>query len=85
MLLVARRDAIGRRFLPSVNPIVNPTLDSGRLTFRNAAVDAAVGARPKGYLAGAPVSAWEAPIAAYFRSRNGGWSLVGLERPPKGL
>lgn len=41
--IAARRDAIARRYLPLVNPIVNPALDpSGRLTFANAAVDAGV-------------------------------------------
>ncbi len=48
--LIKRRDAIARAFLPAVNPIVDPALDrSGQLTFRNAAVDARVGERPRGY------------------------------------
>ena len=44
-----RRDAIVRRYLPAVNPIVDVRLDSGRLTFRNAAVDAGVAAAPSEY------------------------------------
>ena len=44
-LLVGRREAILRRYLPAVNPVSDPALDaSGRLTFRNAAVDAGVAA-----------------------------------------
>jgi hypothetical protein len=51
-VLVKRRDAIGRAYLPSVNPIVDPRLDaSGGLTFANAAVDAGLADRPTGYRA----------------------------------
>jgi hypothetical protein len=47
-----RRIRILQTFLPKVNPIVDPALDSeGRLTFRNAAVDAAVADRAHGYRA----------------------------------
>jgi hypothetical protein len=47
-----RRLRILQTFLPKVNPIVDPALDrSGRLTFRNAAVDAAVADRAPGYRA----------------------------------
>jgi hypothetical protein len=47
-----RRDAILRAYLPAVNPIVEPSLDSaGVLTFRNAAVDADVARSPRGYRA----------------------------------
>jgi hypothetical protein len=50
--LAARRDAIGRAYLTAVNPIVDPQLDAaGRLTFRNAAVDAGVAAPPAAYRA----------------------------------
>jgi hypothetical protein len=50
--LMKRRDAIGRAYLPAVNPIVDPALDSsGRLTFKNAAVDAIDLAPPRGYRA----------------------------------
>jgi hypothetical protein len=50
--LMKRRDAIGRAYLPAVNPIVDPALDgSGRLTFKNAAVDSIDAAPPKGYRA----------------------------------
>lgn len=34
---------------------------------------------------GAPVKTWESPIELFFRSRDGVWSLVGLERLPEGL
>jgi hypothetical protein len=48
--LIGRRDAIVRRYLPAVNPVVDLRLSpSGRLTFRNAAVDADVASRPAGY------------------------------------
>jgi hypothetical protein len=50
--LAGRRDAIGRAYLPAVNPIVSPALDeAGQLTFANAAVDAGIAAAPKGYTA----------------------------------
>ena len=50
--LMKRRDAIGRAYLPAVNPIVDPALDeSGRLTFKNAAVDTIDAAPPSGYRA----------------------------------
>ena len=44
--LIERRNAIVRRYLPAVNPVVDVRLSSGTLTFRNAAVEAdvAVGA-----------------------------------------
>ncbi len=47
-----RRLRILQTFLPKVNPIVDPALDAqGRLTFWNAAVDAAVSDRVPGYRA----------------------------------
>jgi hypothetical protein len=47
-----RRLRILQTFLPKVNPIVDPSLDrDGRLSFRNAAVDAAVADRAPGYRA----------------------------------
>lgn len=50
--LIARRDAIGRRYLPAVNPIVSPMLDAaGRLTFGNAAEIAGVAPPPEAYVA----------------------------------
>ncbi len=49
--LADRRDAIVRAYLPAVNPISNPALADGQLTFRNAAVDADVARVPKGYRA----------------------------------
>ena len=51
-VLIQRRDVIGRTYLSAVNPIVSPSLDpDGRLTFRNAAVDAKIAERPKSYAA----------------------------------
>jgi hypothetical protein len=50
--LVERREAILRAYLPAVNPVVEPSLDStGVLTFRNAAVDADVARAPRAYRA----------------------------------
>jgi hypothetical protein len=51
-VLKQRRDKITRAYLPAVNPLVNFSLSSdGRLTFRNAAVDAGVADAPEdGYL-----------------------------------
>ena len=48
--LVARRDLIGRAWLTSVNPIVDPSFDGKVLSFRTAAVDAGVAAAPAGYV-----------------------------------
>ncbi|MCC7417540.1 MAG: hypothetical protein IT176_10405 [Acidobacteria bacterium] len=51
-VLIKRRDAIGRAYLPAINPIIDPALDgAGVVTFRNAAVDAGVEAAPAGYTA----------------------------------
>ncbi len=47
-VLIKRRNKIGRAYLPAINPIVNPSLDSGILTFGNAAVQAGVSAAPTG-------------------------------------
>jgi hypothetical protein len=49
--LAERRDAIVRAYLPAINPISDPALGDGLLTFRNAAVDADVAAAPGGYRA----------------------------------
>lgn len=50
--LLERRDAIVRAYLPAINPIADPVLAAdGRLTFRNAAVDADVARVPRGYRA----------------------------------
>jgi hypothetical protein len=50
--LAERRDAIGRAYLTTVNPIVEPSLGSdGILTFRNAAVEADFARAPQGYRA----------------------------------
>jgi hypothetical protein len=51
-VLLKRRDAIGRAYLPAVNPTTDPALDAGGvLTFRNAAVEAGVASAPAGYRA----------------------------------
>jgi hypothetical protein len=51
-VLIKRRDAVGRVYLTSVNPVVNPRLDAtGSLTFENAAVAARFAAAPAGYRA----------------------------------
>jgi hypothetical protein len=51
-VLIKRRDAIGRAYLPKVNPVIRPALDeSGTLTFGNAAVDAGVASPPARYQA----------------------------------
>jgi hypothetical protein len=51
-VLIKRRDAIGRAYLPAVNPVVNPELDSGAtLTFENAAVAARFAEGPERYRA----------------------------------
>jgi hypothetical protein len=49
--LMARRDKIGRAYLPAINPIVNPAFDGTVLTFDNAAVAAGVAPAPGGYRA----------------------------------
>jgi hypothetical protein len=49
--LVERRNAIVRRYLPAVNPVVNLRLSaSGSLTFENAAVEAGVASAPAEYV-----------------------------------
>ena len=51
-ILIKRRDAIGRVYLPKINPVVRPALDdTGTLTFSNAAVDAGVAGPPAQYRA----------------------------------
>jgi hypothetical protein len=47
-----RRDSIGRRYLPAINPIVDPALDtSNALTYGNAAVRAGFAKAPESYKA----------------------------------
>ena len=49
--LIDRRDGILRRYLPAVNPVLNVQLGAdGKLTFRNAAVEAAVASEPAEYV-----------------------------------
>ncbi len=48
--LIDRRDAIVRRYLPAVNPVVDLQLDGKRLAFRNAAVDANDAGLPMEYV-----------------------------------
>jgi len=48
--LIERRDKIGRAWLTSINPIVDPALaDDGTLTFQNPAVEFAFASEPSGY------------------------------------
>jgi hypothetical protein len=47
--LIQRRDAIGRAYLTTLNPIVSPALDAGVLTFGNAAVDGGFAKPPATY------------------------------------
>ena len=49
--LADRRDAIGRAYLTAVNPVSDPVLAEGIVTFRNAAVDADFARAPQGYRA----------------------------------
>jgi hypothetical protein len=48
--LTERRDAIVRRYLRALNPVVDARLDASTLSFRNAAVDAGVAAAPAEYV-----------------------------------
>lgn len=49
--LIERRNAIVRRYLPAVNPVVDVRLSpTNTLTFRNAAVDAAIAPAPAAYV-----------------------------------
>jgi hypothetical protein len=50
--LANRRDAIGRKYLTAINPIINPSLDGkGILSFGNAAVEAGFAKAPQSYQA----------------------------------
>jgi hypothetical protein len=49
-VIIDRRDAIVRKYLPGANPLVQPALSAdGMLTFKNAAVEAKVAAAPASY------------------------------------
>jgi hypothetical protein len=51
-VLIKRRNAIGRAYLPAINPVVNPRLTAGgTLTFENAAVAYGFADEPEGYRA----------------------------------
>src|SRR5437762_3870109 len=51
-VLIKRRDAIGRAYLPAINPVVDPHLDvASQLVFGNAAVDAGFAEAPTAYSA----------------------------------
>jgi len=48
-VLITRRNNIGRKYLTAINPVVDPSIDAmGKLTFRNAAVDAGFASAPAG-------------------------------------
>ncbi len=47
--LIARRNQIGRALLPALNPVVQPAIVDGRLTFHNAATEAGVADEPRAY------------------------------------
>lgn len=47
--LAQRRDAIAKAYLTAVNPIADPIMTDGVLTFANAAVDADVARAPQAY------------------------------------
>jgi hypothetical protein len=49
--LVQRRNAILRAYLTAVNPVADPAIDAGALTFTNVAVDADVAHAPRQYRA----------------------------------
>jgi hypothetical protein len=65
--LAERRDAIGRAYLTAINPVVDPALAGGSLTFRNAAVDADFARAPRGYRA----------IWATFDNTTGATRVIG--------
>ncbi len=50
-MIKQRRDRILQTYLPAVNPIVEPSLANGMLTFKNAAIDAKVAPPIEGYTA----------------------------------
>jgi hypothetical protein len=50
-VLIKRRDAIGRAYLPAITPIVDPRIDGGMLVFENAAVSAGFAEAPDRYTA----------------------------------
>jgi hypothetical protein len=69
-MIKQRRDRILQTYLPAVNPIVDPALADGRLTFTNAAVAANVAPAPEGYTA-----EW-----ATFDNATGATSAIGTTR-----
>jgi len=49
--LIGRKQKILQAYLPAINPITDPALTGGTLTFGNAAVEAGVATAPRGYSA----------------------------------
>ena len=75
-VLIKRRDAIGRAYLTTVNPIVDPALSAaGVLTFGNAAVERGLAKPPDSYLA----------VWSTFDNATGTSSRIGRDGRPRSI